>query len=92
MDSMWWGMVGGVGSLVVEIYIAVSGPRGLSKRKKYKRLSFWLLRSTLIVFGGVLATIYGATDPRFAFSVGFAAPVLLQKLLRQNSMGPGDPD
>ena len=84
MNVWWWGVVGGIASLVADAYPAMSKDEPPSG--KYRRISFWAARLLIAGFGGVLAYIWAAKEPLTAFLLGFAALEILQVLRRKGSL------
>jgi hypothetical protein len=90
MNIFWWGVVGGAGCMVAELYKAVNHPRPLTVRKPYNRLTYWLIRIALVTFGGALAVAYRVEDPRVAITLGAAAPMVLSQLVRHSLFSDRD--
>lgn len=76
---------GAISSITVELVLIYNsmGPRG-GLPAKYKTRSFWLIRSALALFSGVVATAYFSPQAPLLLYVhiGAATPVIITRAAR----------
>jgi hypothetical protein len=94
MHSFYWGIAGGAAAVVVELYrnLHADDPTGLRPPRRvlppgYRSATYWIIRTSVIIVGGVVAAMYNPSEAPVAFALGAAAPVIVQRLMSRPTAG-----
>lgn len=81
-------LLGVFGSVAVEVLHVVSVyEAGKPLPSRYRRPGFWVARSLIALFAGVLAVAYDVRSPILAIHVGASTPIIIETFTRKPPVG-----
>ena len=80
-ETFAWGFLGSASVELVSL-LSLYSTRGARLPARYRKVGFWVTRSVLAIFAGLLALAYEIDKRILAFNIGAATPLIVTFMAR----------